>query len=206
MKIAWTLPGQQQIYAGEIAYYDGQPKIVNKKLVVDNKNVVADDGVKYEDIIESQNWRPTNEEELIFAQYRRGDGFYSEVFGINLKTSKIINYSKSHDTYDEPEGIFPDGEYTLVESDKHKPSKGISTIETYKLKLDGTGNNYKRLTFFTDVEGYRASNPVVSHDAKYIVFQGSTANSDAGVGCGLYLFDINKFEKAENSIKVIKGK
>ncbi|CAN5157606.1 hypothetical protein BH23BAC1_BH23BAC1_26880 [soil metagenome] len=196
MKIAWTLPGQQQIYAGEIAYADGQPKIVNTKLVVDNKNVVTIDEKKYEDILESQNWRPKKEEELIFAQYRRGDGFSSEVFGINLQTGKIVNYSKSPDTYDEPEGIFPDGEYTLVESDKHKPTKGTSTIEVYKLKLDGTGKNYERLTYFTDEKGYRASNPAVRDDANFIVFQGSHANSDAGVGCGLYLFDIKKYNKA----------
>ena len=204
MKIAWTLPSQQQIYSGEIAYSDGQPKIIKKKLLVDNKNVVTVDGVKHEDILESQNWRPENEEELIFAQYRRGDGFSSEVFGVNLITGKIINYSKAPDTYDEPEGIFPDGEYTLMESDKHKPTNGTSTIETYKLKLDGTGKDYKRLTFFTDVKGYRASNPVVRDDAKFIAFQGSEANSEAGAGCGLYLFDIGKFEKAEKSAKVKK--
>ena len=178
MKIAWTLPGQKQIYAGEIAYSDGQPKIINKKLVVDNKNVVTDEGVKYEDIIESQNWRPEKEEELIFSQYRRGNGFSSEVFGVNIITGKIINYSKAPDTYDEPEGIFPDGEYTLVESDKHKPSNGTSTIDIYKLKLDGTGKNYKRLTFFSDVKGFRSSNPVVSDDANFIAFQGSEANSE----------------------------
>lgn len=61
--------------------------------MVDNKNVVTVDGVKYEDILESQNWRPKNEEELIFAQYRRGDEFSSEVFG-NLITGKIVNYSR----------------------------------------------------------------------------------------------------------------
>lgn len=206
MKIAWTLPGQQQIYAGEIAYSDGHPKIVNKKLVVDNKNVVTVDGEKYEDILESQNWRPEDEEELIFAQYRRGDGFSSEVFGVNLITGKIVNYSKAPDTYDELEGIFPDGEYTLMESDKHQPTKGTSTIEVYKLKLDGTGNDYERLTFFTDIKGFRASNPVVRNDGNFIAFQGSHANSDAGVGCGLYLFDIKKFEKAGQANKLKKGK
>jgi Tol biopolymer transport system component len=205
MKIAWTLPGQQQIYAGEIAYSDGQPKIIHKKLVVDNKNVVTIDGQKYEDILESQNWRPKNEEELIFAQYRKGDVFSSEVLGIDLNTSKIVNYSKAPDTYEEPEGIFPNGEYTLMESDKHQP-KGTSTIEVYKLKLDGTGNDYERLTFFSDVKGFRASNPVVSDDGNFIAFQASEANSDAGAGCSLYLFDIKKFEMANQANKIEKGK
>ena len=206
MKIAWTLPGQQQIYAGEITYSEGQPKIINKKLIVDNKNIVTDEGVKYEDIIESQNWRPWKEEELIFSQYRRGDGFGSEVFGVNIITGKIVNYSKAPDTYDEPEGIFPGGEYILVESDKHKPSNGTSTIDIYKLKLDGTGKDYIRLTFFSDVTGYRSSNPVVRDDSKFIAFQGSEANSDSGTGCGLYLFDIKKFEKSEQFKNVKKRK
>lgn len=197
LKIAWTTPGQTQIYMGEILSTGAEARITNKKLLVDNKNVIVD-GEKYEDIIESQNWRPDKEEELIFAQYRRGDGFSSDVFGINVNTGKIIDYSKAPQTYDEPEGIFPGGEYTLVESDKHRPSKGTSTIEIYKLKLDGTGKSYERLTYFTELKGYRASNPVVSDDANYIAFQGSHANSEAGAGCGIYLFDIVKYEKEKN--------
>lgn len=206
MKIAWTLPGQKQIFSGKIAYYDGQPKIINKKLVVDNKNVVADDDLKYEDIIESQNWNPKNENELIFSQYKRDGSFRSEVFSLNLVTGKIINHSKAPDIYDEPEGIFPDGEYTLVESDRHQPTKGTSTIDIYKLKLDGTGKNVKRLTFFSDVKGYRSSNPVVRDDANFIAFQGSQADTGAGVGCGLYLFDVKKFKKSDQADKVQEAK
>ncbi len=206
MKIAWTLPGQKQIFAGEIAYSNGQPKIINKKLAVDNKNVVADDDLKYEDIIESQNWNPKNENELIFSQYKRNGSFRSEVFSINLVTGKIINHTKAADLYDEPEGIFPDGEYTLFESDRHEPTKGISTIDIYKLKLDGTGKNVKRLTFFSNVKGYRSSNPVVRDDANFIAFQGAQANSGAGVGCGLYLFDVKKFRKSDKANKVQEAK
>jgi len=195
MKIAWTLPGQLQIYMGEITYSNGKPKIIQKKLLLDNKNIVTVDGVKYKDIIETQNWRPPHENELIFSQYRRGKNlFKSEIFGLDTNTGKIVNYSKSPDTYDEPEGIFPDGEYTLVECDRHRPTRKSSTIDIYKLKLDGTAKNYERLTFFSDVEGFRSSNPVVSDDGTFFVFQASKANSGAGVGCGLYLFDIEQFE------------
>ncbi len=227
MKIAWTEPGQLQIYVGEIAYSNGQPKIINKKLVVDYKNIVTVDGLKYENSIESQDWRPKNEQDLIFAMYNTvwrtvernkptvsvprkprtsdkevseilgGNSGGCEVFGINLITGEIINYSKDPVAYDEPEGIFPDGEYTLMESNKHKPSGGIRIIEVYKLKLDGTGKNYERLTYFTDVEGFRASNPVVSDNGRYIAFQGSQARSAAGAGCGLYLFNIKQFEKSK---------
>ena len=197
MKIAWTLPGQMQIYMGDISYADGNAKIINKKLLIDNKDIVTVDGVDYETIIETQNWRPGKEEELIYSQYRRGeDLFKSEVFGLDITTGKIVNYSKSPHTYDEPEGIFPDGEYTLVECDMHRPTNRSSTIEVYKLKLEENTKDYERLVFFSDVEGFRSSNPVVRDDGEFFVFQASEASSDAGVGCGLYLFDIKQFEQA----------
>jgi Tol biopolymer transport system component len=134
---------------------------------------------------------------LIFAQYKRGTSFRSEVFGIETLTGKIINYSKDSLAYDEPEGIYPNGKYTLVESDKHNIISGTSTIDIYKLKLDGTGKNYQRLTYFADEKGYRSSNPVISDDAKMMSFQGSYAGSEAGGGCGIYLFDFGKFEKGK---------
>jgi hypothetical protein len=60
------------------------------------------------------------------------------------------------------------------------------------LKLDGTGKDYKRLTFFSDIEGFRASNPVVSDDGRLIAFQESISNSAPGAGAGLYIFDLTK--------------
>lgn len=198
MKIAWTLPGQLQIYMGEISYSDGKPQIINKKFLLDVKDMGTIDSVEYEFIIETQNWRPPLEEELIMSQYRKGnDYFKSEVFGLNINTGELINYSKSRSTYDEPEGIFPDGEYTLTECDRHRPTKRSSTIEVYKLKLDTTFVDHERLVFFSDVEGFRSSNPVVRDDGKFFVFQASEASSDAGVGCGLYLFDIEKYERSK---------
>ena len=198
MKIAWTLPGQRQIYAGEIAYDRGKPQIVNKRLIVDSV-VVTTTGERFADILESQNWRPPQEEELIFSQYQRGDAFRSETMGINLTTGDIINYSQSPATYEEPEGIFPDGESTLMESDKHHPTSGTNTIEVYRLALDSTGQHYQRLTFFSKVPGFRASNPVVSDDGRYIAFQGSHAESNAGAGCGLYLFDLHQWEESRSA-------
>lgn len=197
MNIAWTLPGQFQIYMGEIVYTDGKPAIINKELLLDVKDMGTVDSLEYEFIIETQNWRPPLEEELIFSQYRTGNDFFkSEVFGININTGNLINYSRSRSTYDEPEGIFPDGDYTLTECDRHRPTRRSSTIEVYKLKLDTTVYDYERLVFFSDVEGFRSSNPVVSDDGNYFVFQASEANSAAGDGCGLYLFDIKAFEQA----------
>jgi len=190
-RIAWTQK-QEKIWIADIVYKNGIPELTNKKLIIDNKNVVVD-GIKYEGIIEPQNFRPPLEKELIWAQYGTTDKgiFTSEVFGYDLETGKIVNYSKAPDQYDEPEGIFPDGEYTLTECDKHNPL-GTSKIELYRLKLDGTGQDYTRLTFFSDTEGFRASNPVVSDDGRYIAFQESRSDSPPGAGEGIYIFDLLK--------------
>jgi len=48
---------------------------------------------------------------------------------------------------------------------------------------------YNSLTIFSDTEGFRSSNGVIS-DGKLMVFQGSILGSDAGVGCGLYLYGL----------------
>jgi len=193
MKIAWT-PDHKQIYQAEIEYKDGRPFFINKQLIIDNTNVEVD-GIRYQDILEPQNFRPPDENELIWSQYgETAKGiFTSEVFGVNLTTGILVNYSKAPDQYDEPEGIFPNGQFILVECDRHH-REGTSFIDIYRLKLDGTSNDYQRLTFFSDVKGFRASNPVVREDGKLFAFQASRSGSAPGAGCGLYLFDLGKYE------------
>jgi hypothetical protein len=189
LKIAFT-PEHETIWIADIEYRDGEPFLVGRKEVVNNRNVVVD-GIRYRDILEPQNFRPPEEKELIWAQYGRTEEgvFSAETFGIYLDTGRIVNYSKAPNQYDEPEGIFPDGEYTLTECDRHNP-QGTSKIDIYRLRLDGTAGGYVRLTYFSDVPGFRASNPTVSDDGKWIVFQESVSGSAAGSGNGLYLFDL----------------
>lgn len=196
MKIVWT-PDQKVIYSGILSIQKKKASIQDKTLIIDNENVVVD-GIKYNGILEPQNFRRPREEEFTWTQYGNTDKglFTSEVMGYNLITGKITNYSKSPNQYSEPEGIFPDGEYSLMECDAHS-LKGMKSIDIYKLKLDETGKTVERLTYFNDVEGYKASNPVVSDDGKWIAFQAANATADAGVGCGIYLFDIELWEKSK---------
>jgi len=195
MKIVWT-PDQKVIYSGVLDIAKNKASIKHKNLIIDNANVVVD-GIKYDGILEPQNFRQPAEEEFTWTQYgKNSEGrFTSEVMGYNLKNGEITNYSKSPEMYSEPEGIFPDGDYTLMECDGHS-LMGMKSIDLYKLKLDGTGKNYQRLTFFNDVKGYKASNPVVSDDGRWIAFQAANAKAAAGVGCGIYLFDVEKWEKS----------
>ena len=103
---------------------------------------------------------------------------------------------QSPGSYNEVEGILPDGKYTLVESDRQVDwlggKRGPWNIDIWKLKLDGTGKDYVRLTNFNDFEGGKASNPVVSTDGKYMAFQYARTTDPAGVGYGLLLYKFIK--------------
>jgi len=197
MRIAWT-PDHALIRIADVVYRDGVPELSRIQTILDNSDIVVD-GIRYHDLIEPQNFRPPLEEELIFSQYGEGTIFTSEVFGLNLKTGRIVNYSKAPDQYDEPEGIFPDGAWTLVECDRHNP-KGTGFIDIYMLKLDGSLET-RRLTHFADVEGFRASNPVVRDDGRFMAFQEGRSADGPGVGHGIYLFDFKKAGIRVNQLK-----
>ncbi len=194
MRIAWTVGGttpDATFYMGDIVYKKGKPKLVNKKTIVAKPDL---DIMKYD--IETQNLRPPDEKEIIFSAY--GDEYKAcEVAGVEIETGKVVNYSKAPARYDEPEGIFPDGKYTLVECDKHN-LKGTSNIDIYKLALDGSGET-ERLTFFADYPGYKSSNPVVSDDGRYMAFQFAKKGDKAGVGRGILIFDLAMYERTKKS-------
>jgi Tol biopolymer transport system component len=52
----------------------------------------------------------------------------------------------------------------------------------------------ERLTYFADYPGYKAANPVVSDDGKYIAFQYAKKGDQPGVGRGILIFDIAAYE------------
>jgi hypothetical protein len=184
MRIAWTQGGA--FYMADIVYKDGKPELVNKKKILDKRDL------PFKTDLETQNFRPPDEKELIFSAY----GYQgTEVMGLDIETGKVVNYSQAPEQYDEPEGIFPDGRYTLVECDKHN-RKGIQYIDIYKLALDGSGKT-QRLTFFSNYDGYKASNPVVSDDGRYMAFQVAKRGDMAGVGRGILIFDFEGYEKAK---------
>lgn len=188
LKIAWSWRGDKPEavdYMAEIKYDNGIPELINKRAILTKENLpgILD--------IETQNFRPPDEKELIFSAY--GDDYkVCEVMGVDIESGEIKNYSLAENEYDEPEGIFPDGKYILVECDRHNNS-GTHQIDIYKLKLDGSGES-ERITFFSDRKGYKSSNPVVSDDGRYMAFQVAKLGDWAGVGRGIFIYDLNKNE------------
>lgn len=191
MHIAWTqvsaqypdeMPaGSSRIYRADIVYRDGGPELDNAELVIDSRDL------PFRCTMETQNFRPPDETELIFSAYGHQG---TDVCGVHLLTKDVINYSDAPDQYDEPEGIFPDGKSTLVECDRQN-RRGSGYVDLWQLALDGSGD-YRRITRFSDYPGYKGSNGVVSDDGRYIAFQLARSRDAAGVGHGIFIWDLEK--------------
>jgi hypothetical protein len=193
LKVSW---GIDDIYTGDITYENGTPRLVNIDTVVRSNDLPLPlKGWR----LETQNFRPPSENELLFNAHFPSVEYEAEVMGIDLKTRKIVNYTNRPDRYDEPEGVFPDGKYMMVESTRHYPKRdsGRTTwdyIDLYKLTLDGSGN-MERITFFNAERKYKATNPVVSDDGRFMAFQYSVVGETTGIGHGILILD---FDIAEN--------
>ncbi len=201
-------------YMADIQYTEGIPQLTNITRI--------DKQMPFEGEYETQNFRPPDESELIFAVYHfrgedrsavrtvpddrleaLGPGIETdsqgrsdertETMGVDIATGKVTNYSKAPGQIDEPEGVFPDGKHTLIECDAHYP-KGPSFHDIYKLALDGSGRS-ERLTTFSDYPGYKATNPVVSDDGRYVAFQYAKYGDPGGTGRGILIFDLIRYER-----------
>jgi len=170
--------GESVIYTGDIVYEGGQAKIANKKEVLRAKVP--------ECTLEAQDFRK-NDTELIYTCYRSP---FADVFGVNLDTKAVTTYRKLAGEYNEVEGIFPDGEHTLVESSREQMKHNSNFIDIWKLKLEANSTDFVRMTRWGDYAGYKASNPVVSPDGRSFAFQSARNTDAAGVGYGLFLFKV----------------
>src|SRR5437773_2382718 len=154
--------------------------LINKKIVYESKDRSC--------TLEAQDFYD-NDDKMTFTCYEpRGQ---ASVMGIDLRTGVVTNFSKAPGSYNEVEGIFPDGLYTAVEADRQCEelggTRGSGNIDIWKLKLDGTGKDFTRLTHFNDYASGKASNPVISTDGRFMAFQAAKTDDPAGVGYGILL-------------------
>ena len=173
--------GASRLIVADIDLSQHPPKLVNKKTIHESKDRSC--------VLEAQDFYD-NDTKMTFTCYEP-QGLASTM-GIDLKTGQVTNFSKAPGTYNEVEGIFPDGQYTCVEGDRQVEQlggkHGSGNIDIWKLKLDGTGKDFVRLTHFNDFESGKASNPVVSTDGRFMAFQTAKTTDPAGVGYGLLLY------------------
>ena len=163
----------------------GTPHLINKKTVYESKDRSC--------TLEAQDFYD-DDRKMTFTCYepeRR-----SSVMGIDLQTGEVTNFSKAPGTYNEVEGIFPGGIYAAVEADRQCEQlggqHGSGNIDIWKLRLDGTGKDFTRLTHFNDYEGGKGSNPVISTDGRFMAFQSARTTDAAGVGYGILLYWFNR--------------
>ena len=172
--------GHSLLIVADLDLSGGSPKLTNQRVVHESKSSDC--------VIEAQDFYD-NDTKLTFSCYEPKG--MASVMTVDLKTGAVENQSRAPGTYNEPEGIFPDGGYTLVEADRQVQAQnragGFRQIDLCKLRLDGTGKDFTRLTHFNDYEGWKASNPVVSTDGRYMAFQVARTSDEAGVGYGICL-------------------
>lgn len=197
MHIAWThvsaeypdeLPrGASRMQEADIVLENGAPRLVAQRVILESREL------PFQCTLETQNFVPPEEARLTFSAY----GYQgTDVCVLDLASRKVVDLTNSPGEYDEPEGIFPDGRYTLVECDRQN-RKGPNFVDLWKLRMDGTGYQ-ERLTFFSDYPGYKASNPVVSDDGRFMAFQMAKSKDAAGVGYGIFVYDFQKAKKHPN--------
>ncbi|MFL6436532.1 MAG: TolB family protein [Terriglobales bacterium] len=178
-------PGSSRLLVADLDLSSAEPKLINKKTVFESKDRNC--------VLEAQDFYD-NDNKMTFTCYEPLNA--ASVMGIDLRTGQLTNFSQAPGTYNEPEGIFPDGLYTAVEADRQcqqfATGCGSGNIDIWKLRLDGTGKNFVRLTHFNDYESGKASNPVVSTDGRFMAFQAARTSDPAGVGYGILLYWFNK--------------
>jgi dipeptidyl aminopeptidase/acylaminoacyl peptidase len=191
LRIAWTRSdyprevvfARSEIWSGRIALEDGRARIVDRRRRVDRSDFL------YLAFLETQDFRPPDERELLFTAYAYKGG---EVMGVDLETGELVNYSRDW-AYDEAEGVFPDGRSIAVERELDTyTAVPVGDIDIWQLVLDGSGRS-RRLTRFTEYAGFGANNPVISPDGRRMAFGLRIKGGDHGNAQGILLYD---FERA----------
>jgi Tol biopolymer transport system component len=204
-KIAWATDFRQYpgtmptMYDADIVYDNaGVPHLANKTLLFTQPGTM-----------EAQDFRD-HDRELIFPDYSHGTGG-AAIRSYRIDTKKFITYRTSKTEYNEPEGIFPNGNYELVESSRDRVAQKPlgQYIDLWKVELKPGSRIFTRLTRFGDYGPYKASNGVISPNGRYMAFQSSIVGAEAGTGQGVYLMDLAPTAKSKvfsDSFAGIAGK
>ena len=190
MQIAWTRSdypdavvfGRSELWTGRIVLENGRAELVDRRMVIDRSDFL------YLAFLETQDFRPPDERELLFTAYAYRGG---EVMGVDLDSGELTNYSRDW-AYDEAEGVFPDGRSIAVEREVHTyGGNPEGDLDVWQLALDGSGAT-RRLTYFSEYAGFGANNPVISPDGRSMAFGLRIKGGGHGNAQGILLYDLEK--------------
>lgn len=192
LRLAWSqyegekhgFGARYRIRVGDLDYSSGEPRLTGIRVVLSNDLAEIKDRT-----LEPQNFRPGREQELTVQVSQP----YS-VYSVNVETGALTRQVEEADCYNEPEGIFPDGRRTLVESSRHTGRHDGANIDLWSLQLEPGQPAWERLTWFNAGGKYKASNPVVSDDGRFIAFQVAGRGEVAGIGHGIYVLDLRRWK------------
>jgi hypothetical protein len=171
-------PGESVIYTARIVNEGESRRLVDKTEILRARSP--------ECTLEAQDFRK-DDTELVYTCYRSP---FADVFGIDLRSRAVTTYRSLKGEYNEVEGIYPSGEYALVESSRDQVSHDSNHIDIWRLKLEANSQDFVRITRWGEYPGYKASNPVVSPDGRTIAFQSARTTDEAGVGYGIFLLNL----------------
>ncbi|HMF72764.1 MAG TPA: hypothetical protein VK616_14905 [Flavitalea sp.] len=188
MKIAFTEAGaakMSRLLVADLDISGDSAKLLHRQVVAENHDTTC--------TLEAQDFYDNDTRMTFFCYVPKG---LFEVKGVNLTNKMITNFSRAAGSFNEPEGIFPGNDYTTVESDRQCEwlggERGSANLDIWKLKLDGTGKDFVRLTHFNDYEGGKAANPVVAANGRFMAFQVAKSTDPPGMGHGLLLYWFGK--------------
>jgi hypothetical protein len=170
--------GITEVWTGELRYDADRVSIVDARKVLDREafGSLA--------VFEVQGFRPPSDDELFLTAYAYQGG---EVFGLDLETGALRNYSNSS-AYEEAEGVDAAGGSVFVERDLEYGGIEPGALDIWRLGLDD--GSWERVTFFNRYAPFYASNPSVSPDGDRLAFQLSIDGDTEGRGDGILLLDL----------------
>jgi TolB protein len=162
---------RSQLWTGEVVVTNGEAALVDRQNVLERSGTFEPQDffpgdtrllwTEYTSPDRRQFWEPGSGRTAIPID---ADG---EGLGIDLASKAIVNYT-NNTAFDEPEGMFPGGMYTLLESDRDTGEGAFGRIDLYVLELDGTGTHIRRLTEFANEPNRKAHQGVVSPDGRHV--------------------------------------
>jgi hypothetical protein len=177
-QLAFVRPTKR--YVAEINYVGGVPRIANKREIM----ATLPPECRF---IEPQDFRD-NDSEMVYSCLGVGPGgaILISVMGNKLRDDRNVTYYRKPGEYDEVEGIAPGGDWAAVECGKQdKP--GLPELDICRLELREDGRLSILARGRSPGSTSDISNPVVSPDGKWLVFQRSdSASSDIGEGYGVF--------------------